>query len=246
MDTIEADWPAPGNVRAVATTRRGGVSPAPYDSLNLGAYTRDDPAHVTENRQRVVTQLGLPEMPRWLSQVHGREVVAASDVARDATKADAQWTAQPGTVLAVLTADCLPVVIVDASGAEVAAAHAGWRGLASGVLAATVATFRRPASQLMAWLGPAIGPADYEVDATVRDAFTAVDAGSASAFEPSRHGRWQCDLYALARQRLAAAGVSAVYGGGWSTAEEPQRFFSHRREGATGRMACLIWRTQLG
>lgn len=241
-EIIQADWPAPAGVTAVATTRCGGVSPAPYDSLNLGAYTDDAWDNVVANRTRLTQRLGLPEPPRWLRQVHGTTVVGAPEVERDATAADAQYSQSADQVLAVLTADCLPVALTDTSGREVAAAHAGWRGLSSGVLEASVAAFSAPADELIAWLGPAIGPEHYEVDATVRDAFLAVDPRASSAFRASRPGHWWMDLYALARQRLERTGVRNVYGGGFCTAGEAHRFFSHRRDGPTGRMAMLIWR----
>jgi YfiH family protein len=242
VDLIAADWPAPPGVKAVATTRRGGVSLPPYDSLNLGANTDDDPSGVAANRQRLCERAGLPEAPRWLRQVHGTRVVAARDVIPDNTEADAQWTAEVGVVLAVLTADCLPVVLCDDAGGEIAVAHAGWRGLSAGILEATAATFARPPERLMAWLGPAIGPQRYEVGDAVRDAFLAADPAAEAAFRPARPGHWWADLYQLARQRLAAAGVAAVYGGGLCTAGEPERFFSHRRDGPTGRLGTLIWR----
>lgn len=242
MELIEADWPAPTGVTALATTRLGGVSPAPYDSLNLGANTADDPACVRQNRGRLVAEAGLPEQPRWLRQVHGTSVLDGLDVTRDVSEADAQWTHRPGTVLAVLTADCLPVAVCDDAGHEIAIAHAGWRGLSTGVLGATVAAFSVPPERLMAWLGPAIGPERYEVGDAVRDAFLAADPDAEAAFQPGQPGHWWADLYALARGRLARAGVAAVYGGGFCTAGEPQRFFSHRRDGPTGRMASLVWR----
>ena len=242
MVTIDAEWPAPATVRAAATTRAGGVSPAPFDTLNLGAYTDDDPANVAANRRRLGDHLALPEPPRWLRQVHGTRVVDAATVEHDRTEADAQYTDRPGVVLAVLIADCLPVALTDTAGEEIAVAHAGWRGLCDGVLEASVAAFRAPPSRLMAWLGPAIGACHYEVDARVRDAFMAADASAADALEPSRPGHWWLDLVSLARQRLTAAGVGGVHGGGYCTAGEPERFFSHRRDGATGRQATLIWR----
>lgn len=244
MDLIEADWPAPTGVQALATPRRGGVSPAPYDSLNLGANTADDPVNVAANRARLVAAAGLPEAPRWLRQVHGVTVLDAQTVVPDASEADAQWTERPGRVLAVLTADCLPVALCDDTGSEVAIAHAGWRGLSGGVLAASVAAFSTAPERLIAWLGPAIGPQCYEVGDRVRDAFLAHDPAAESAFRASRSGHWWADLYALARQHLNRAGVAAVYGSGFCTASEADRFFSHRRDGPTGRMACLIWRRE--
>lgn len=234
---LPADWPAPLGVHAAISRRSGGVSPAPWASLNLALHVEDDPRRVAENRRR----LGLPAEPVWLEQVHGTSVVAAHAVAPGATpRADAAWTDRPGVICAVLTADCLPVLFCHRAGSRVAAAHAGWRGLAAGVLEATVAALAVPASELLAWLGPAIGPDAYEVDATVRDAFLATDPGAASAFTATRPGHWRLDLPALARRRLEALGVP-VFGGEHCTFTETDRFFSYRRDGRTGRMASVIW-----
>jgi hypothetical protein len=236
---IEPEWPAPPNVRAFATTRMGGVSTGLYASLNLGAHVGDAAAHVVANRRRLAAGLGLPADPAWLEQVHGTRVVDLD--AAWSGPADGATASRPGTVCVVMTADCLPVLLADRGGRRVAAAHAGWRGLAAGVLPAAVAAMRTPPGEVVAWLGPAIGPAAYEVGAEVRAAFVARDAAAESAFEPNANGRWQADLYDLARRSLAAAGVTAVFGGGECTFSDPARFFSHRREAPCGRLATLIW-----
>lgn len=240
---ISADWPAPVQVRAGCTTRVGGASAAPWDSLNLGAHVGDAPDAVRENRARLQQGLALPAVPAWLNQVHGTTVVdgAAGETAAEGPGADGAFAAQPGVVCAVLTADCLPVLLCDRAGTRVAAAHAGWRGLAAGVLEAALQALGGDPGQVMAWLGPAIGPAAYEVGDEVREAFVDGDARNAPAFVPARPGHWYADLYALARLRLRAAGVQAVYGGTRCTFSEPARFFSYRRDGVTGRMASLIW-----
>jgi polyphenol oxidase len=241
--TIPADWPAPARVHALATTRCGpGVSVGVHAAFNLGEQCGDSAEAVQANRARLCESLALPREPRWLRQVHGCDVACFDDgneVA--AVTADAATSALPGTVLAVTTADCLPVLFCASDGSEIAAAHAGWRGLAAGVLEATVAAMRKPAHEIMAWMGPAIGPLRYEVGAEVREAFRAHDARATSAFVESRPGHWRCDLYALARQRLAACGMTQVHGGGLCTYSDPERFYSYRRDGASGRMASLIW-----
>lgn len=243
IEPIAADWPAPPGVRAVTTTRTGGVSAPPCDTLNLALGVPDAPGDVHANRERLRAALDLPGPPVWLRQVHGTRVVDAdSPEAANVPPADAVVATRPGVVCAVLTADCLPVVLADTRGTVVAAAHAGWRGLSAGVLEATVAAMGIESSRLIAWLGPAIGPGDYEVDAPVRDAFLREDPGAGGAFRPSVPGHWQCDLYRLAARRLERTGVTGIYGGGWSTAAEPDRFFSHRRDGVCGRMATLVWR----
>lgn len=237
---LVADWPAPPNVFA-GTTLRGpaGVSAQPFDRFNLGTRCGDDPAAVATNRQALIEVLGLPQPPRWLRQVHG--VTVAIEPGADEPEADAAISRTPGAVLAILSADCLPVLLCAADGGEIAAAHAGWRGLAAGVLERTVAALRTPPGQVLAWLGPAAGPAAYEVGTEVRQAFLDHDAQSAAAFVPTRPGHWRCDLYALARLRLGRAGVRRVYGGGPCTISEPERFFSHRRDGRCGRMASLMF-----
>ena len=234
------EWPAPLTVRACTTTRRGGASKGPYTSLNLATHVGDEPEHVEENRRRLHEARRLPTDPLWLRQVHGTTVVDAACSAFD-TEADASYTRRSGVVCAVLTADCLPVLLCDADGTVVAAAHAGWRGLLDGVIENTVRALQRPGMQLLAWLGPAIGPEAFEVGAEVRAAFIARDAAAVSAFRPSPGGRWLADIYQLARQRLAEVHVTAVYGGHWCTVTDEARFYSYRRDGVTGRMASLIW-----
>ena len=235
---IVPDWPAADAVRALVTTREGGVSTGAYASLNLGDHVGDDPAAVAENRRRLRAQ--LPAEPLWLGQVHGASVVDAA-TARPGVAADASVARGPGPVCAVMTADCLPVLLCDEAGTAVCAAHAGWRGLAGGVLEAAVAAMGVPPAQLMAWLGPAIGPQSFEVGEDVRAAFLAHSAGAELAFAPKTQGKWLADLYALATQRLNAAGVARVFGGGLCTFNDAERFYSFRRDKATGRMAALIW-----
>ncbi|MBU0751161.1 MAG: peptidoglycan editing factor PgeF [Gammaproteobacteria bacterium] len=232
------DWPAPPQVRTLVTTRQGGVSGGPYASLNLGDHVGDDPAAVAANR--AILRRELPVEPAWLRQVHGVQCVEAA-VAAPGCDADASVAFAPGSVCAVLTADCLPVLFCDVGGTAVAAAHAGWRGLAAGVLEKSALALRRPPGEVMAWLGPAIGPTAFEVGDEVRAAFVAHDAAAAKAFAPHGAGKWLCDLYELARQRLADVGVRRVSGGGFCTVTERERFYSYRRDGATGRMASLIW-----
>ena len=245
LQTISPDWPAPPAVRAAFTLRMGGASAAPFDSLNLGAHVGDTGAAVTENRRRVRTQLRLPAEPRWLEQVHGIEVAdldaACGRASAPHPTADAAIARRAGSVCAMQVADCMPVLFAARDGCAVAAAHAGWRGLAAGVLEATLARLAVAPAGLIAWLGPAIGAAHFEVGGEVRAAFLAHDAAAAAAFTANTRGRWQCDLNALARRRLSAAGVTAVFGGGWCTYSDPLRFFSYRRAGRCGRMAALIW-----
>jgi polyphenol oxidase len=305
IQLIEPDWPAPPGVRAAFTLRSGGVSVAPYNSLNLGAGIGDSLEAVAENRRRLRARLGLPAEPVWLEQVHGVGVVQLGDPdfagcaprsraaggntrvgvanvspvdadglpradadglpradadglpradadglptayamgpdANSSPRADAAVAHAPAQVCAIRVADCMPVLFAALDGSVVGAAHAGWRGLASGVLEATVERLDVPSSQLVAWMGPAIGPGHFEVGDEVRAAFTETDAGAAAAFVRNAGGRWQCDLYALARRRLGALGLTRIYGGGWCTFAESDRFFSYRRDGRCGRMAALIW-----
>ena len=239
---ILPDWPAPARVRAASTTRREGVSEPPCDSLNLGHGARDDREAVTENRRRLRGVLALPAEPAWIRQVHGDTVASAetvSDVHRP--EADASVSRSPGLACVVMTADCLPVLLCDRGGAVVAAAHAGWRGLARGILPATVAAMDRPPGHLMAWLGPAIGSKVYEVGPEVREHFLDQDRAHGNSFRPSPAGRWLADLYAIARRQLHGHGVTAVYGGEFCTYSDPDRFYSYRRDGSSGRMASLIW-----
>lgn len=234
------DWPAPNAVKALVTTRTGGFSAGIFASLNLGDHVGDDPDTVARNRQHLRRTLALPSEPRWLKQVHGVQVVDAANTI-PGTVADGAWTDQPGVVCAVLTADCLPVFLCNRRGTKVALVHAGWRGLAGGVIEAGLRALGEPGAELLVWLGPAIGPDAYEVGDDVRHAFLVQDARADAAFKPVAGGRWFADLYALARRRLLAQGVNAVYGGDHCTLRESERFFSFRRGGVTGRMASLIW-----
>ena len=248
MEIILPQWGSPlPTVGALSTTRACGFSSAPYDDgqggggLNLGAHVGDAMENVRRNRARL--RRHLPAEPVWLNQVHGTRVVDATQAA-EATEADASFTTQPGVVCAIMTADCLPVLFADKAGKAVGAAHAGWRGLAAGVLENTVARMREAgAADILAWLGPAIGPAHFEVGEEVRQAFVDRSAPHAEAFAPiaARPGKYLADLYRLATQVLQAAGVVDVRGGRFCTVAEPRRFYSYRRDGTTGRMASLIW-----
>lgn len=239
-ELLVPDWPAPDNVRAVSTTRLGGVSQPPYDSFNLALHVGDQAEMVATNRQQLMQQLGLQRPPCWLQQVHSAVVVAAEN-SGEVVEADASVSRQAHRVCVVMTADCLPVLFCDRQGSVVAAAHAGWRGLANGILEATLAAMQVPAPQVMAWLGPAIGPQAYEVGTEVRNAFVAQMPDAESAFVSTRPGHWLMDIYQLARQRLQAAGLHHVSGGEFCTFTDSQRFYSYRRDGVTGRMASLIW-----
>jgi YfiH family protein len=240
---IFPDWPAPPQVRAAITTRLGpGVSAPPFDRFNLGLRSGDAADAVTANRSALLQSLRLPAEPRWLQQVHGCEVAELGPLPGKAEpQVDAAVSHIPGTVLSILTADCLPVLFCADDGGEIGAAHAGWRGLAGGVLEATLGQMITPSSRLLAWLGPCIGAASYEVGAEVRAAFVAHDAAAAGCFVATRPGHWLCDLAGLARQRLAAAGVARIHGGGFDTFADA-RFYSYRRDGArSGRFASLVW-----
>lgn len=236
-ERIVPDWPAPRRVRALVTTRSGGVSTGPYASLNLGARVGDDPEHVARNR--AILRSCLPTEPAWLRQVHGATVIDAARASAE-TEADAAVTREEQVVCAVLTADCLPVLFCDREGSTVGIAHAGWRGLAGGILENTIRATRVAPNRLIAYIGPGIGPRAYEVGEDVRDVFVRASPAAAAAFSAKQNGKFLADLYFLARSRLAAAGVAEVCGGGFCTAGE-KRFFSFRRDGITGRMASLIW-----
>ena len=235
---IIPDWPAPKNVRALQTTRNLGVSVAPYDSLNLGDHVGDAPMNVARNRM-LLSPL-LPSEPVWLEQVHGTLVVNA-DMASCLPQADACIARHRESVCVVMTADCLPVLLCDKQGSVVGAAHAGWKGLAAGVIEATVETMSIAPQELMAWLGPAISQDAFEVGEEVRDIFVAAQPQALSAFIPGLHGKWFADIYALARMRLNALGITQIYGGDFCTFHERGRFFSYRRDGVTGRMGTFIW-----
>jgi len=237
-DWLIPEWPVPAHIRAVSTTRSGGVSEGSWLGLNLAMHVEDEPQKVQANRDRLIESLGLTCPPHWLTQVHGKRVCELP--ADNECEADAASTTQPGQACVVMTADCLPVLFTDVQGRRVAAAHAGWRGLAAGVLEASVQKFAR-AEQVMAWLGPAIGPQAFEVGDEVREAFVQQHAEAGRAFVQNRPGHWLADIYELARIRLDAAGVRQVYGGGLCTYSDAQRFYSFRRDRITGRMASLIW-----
>jgi len=263
---IEPDWPIPAGVRALSSFRGGGASSVPYASLNLGGHVGDTAAAVAENRRRLAVAAGLPSEPVWLAQVHGVNVADldaldaldalepigtggavgvngrfAASAAGALPPADAAFTRQPGRVCAILTADCLPVLLTADSGDLVAAVHAGWRGLAGGVIEAAVRALGIAPERLLAWLGPAIGPRHFEVGAEVREALLQGDPGAGDAFVPNSKGRFMADLAALARRRLASLGVGRLYGAGHCTFADAERYFSHRRDGVTGRQATLIW-----
>lgn len=240
MLVVRPNWPAPKNVHALVTTRAGGVSVGPYASLNLGDHVGDDVRAVAENRAQLRAALTLPTDPLWLAQVHGTTVVDVVAVTNGVT-ADASFATRPGIVCAVLTADCLPVFLCNRMGTRIGIAHAGWRGLAAGVIESTVAALGVPRGELMAWLGPAIGPNAFEVGPEVRTAFTDPDPGAACAFRAGTPGHWFADIYQLARRRLHALGVHAVHGGDLCTFTDSARFYSFRRDGTCGRMASLIW-----
>lgn len=233
-------WPAPPGIRAYQTTRIGGGSKARFGGFNLAEHVGDDPGAVLKNRRLLRERLDAPSQPCWLKQVHGTQVV---DLAHydPRSAADAAVTFEPGVVVAVMTADCLPVLFCNKKGSVVAAAHAGWRGLAAGILEATIAAMGVDPREILAWFGPAIGPGHFEVGDEVREAFIAQDLRAAKSFKRNPCGRWQANLYELARGRLERAGVLSVYGGGECTFDDEKRFFSYRRDGQTGRMATLIW-----
>lgn len=246
MSVIIPDWPCPSSIRAVATKRRGGVSVSPWNTLNLAYHVGDNPIAVQQNWQMLSALLRFPSTPQLLQQVHGTEVVDASDNGAF-LQADGCYSDQPGLVCTVMTADCLPILICSRQGAEVAALHAGWRGLADGVVARGIARFNSSPEQLMAWLGPAISQAHFEVGEDVYKAFQKNESvwGSReeieSCFRTTKPGHWQCDLYALARLALNSLGVRRIFGGQFCTFSDADLFYSYRRDGQTGRMASLIW-----
>ena len=239
-DWIVPDWPAPASIRAFATTRSGGVSAGEFGTMNLGTSGGDDPANVARNR--IIVREALPSAPRWMKQVHGTDVADLDRIGEsDVATADAAVTSSPGRVGVVLTADCMPLLLCDVEGTRVAVAHAGWRGMAAGVIESTVRAMDGEPSRLIAWMGPTIGPRAFEVGPEVREAFVAVDREAERAFRPHGAGKYLADLYELARQRLARAGVSSVHGGGFCTYTEAGRFFSYRRVKASGRMGTFAW-----
>lgn len=241
MKYIYPDWPAPSQVQALSTLRAEGVSVGVYQGLNLGEHVGDSPIDVAQNRG--LLREDLPSEPHWLQQVH-RTTVAYADNLQERVEADAAIATKPNIVCAVMTADCLPVLFCAQDGSVVGAAHAGWRGLLAGVLEETVAAMAHPPAEIMAWLGPAIGPQAFEVGSEVRAAFVADMPAAASAFRGAGANKWMADIYALARLRLRQMGVTQIYGGDFCTYSDAERFYSYRRDGVTGRMASLIWITQ--
>lgn len=239
-ELIFPDWPQPKNVLSCSTTRIGGVSLPPFDSLNLGSHVGDEPEAVRENRSRLLSLANLPQHPLWLEQVHGTKVLHLNGNAFENRQADAVYTNQAGQVCAIMTADCLPVLFCSKDGKEVAAAHAGWRGLCDGILENTVAQFTKPTNEIMAWFGPAIGPKKFEVGAEVRQAFINQSSDLDLGFI-AQGDKFLADIYLLARIKLQAIGISSIYGGSFCTVSDEYRFFSYRRAGITGRMASLIW-----
>lgn len=242
---IIPDWPAPANVHAMQTTRIGGVSQAPYNSLNLGGHVNDDPIAVAHNRQLLSTY--LPSEPVWINQVHGIKAIDAATVGC-VVEADAAYTSKANTVCVTMTADCLPVLLCNEAGSIVAAVHAGWKGLLDGVIESTIKSMQLAmphlaTQNLMAWLGPAIGPQAFEVGTEVREAFIAIDANATLAFKSIGNDKWLGNIYQLTRQRLNTTGVSKIYGGDLCTYTDEARFFSYRRDNVTGRMASIVWFT---
>lgn len=240
IDWLTPEWPAPPAVRALSSWRAGGVSTEPFKSLNLGGHVGDAPEAVAENRRRLCAAAGVPTEPVWLSQQHGTGVLDL-DAPGEGRVADASLTRIPGRVCAILTADCLPLLLADDSGRGVAAAHAGWRGLAAGVIEATVDALAVPPRSLLAWIGPGIGRGHFEIGPEVRTELLCGDPEAAAAFDPSPTGRFMADLPWLARRRLERLGIERIYGGGACTYASPEQYFSHRRDGRTGRQATLIW-----
>ncbi|MFZ0256186.1 MAG: peptidoglycan editing factor PgeF [Gammaproteobacteria bacterium] len=243
---ITPNWPAPANVKAFTTTRQGGRSLPPWDGLNLAQHVGDNAEAVAHNRILLSQTAKLPTAPGWLNQVHGTTVVSTAALIAGETEADGVVSDEPEKVCAILTADCLPVLLCDRSGTRVAAAHAGWRGLAAGILEATISALGAPENELLAWLGPAISARHFEVGEEVREVFVKQDGRAADALSLAREGHWWADLYGLARLRLAALGVRDVYGGNLCTYHDARRFYSFRRDAITGRMASVIWLSKSG
>jgi len=240
LEWLTPDWPAPEHIKAYSSTRLGGVSQAPWQSLNLATHVGDEAKHVAHNRQRLSENLHLPSEPCWLQQVHSNNIIEARNGYPDQS-ADGSYSQQKNTVCVVMTADCLPLLMCDREGTQVAAVHAGWRGMADGILQATIARFRSSPENILVWLGPAIGADAFEVGEDVYQAFIQRWPQSADAFRPNSHKKYQFNLYQQARMLLASVGVQQVTGGGFCTYTDNQRFFSYRRDGTSGRMASLIW-----
>jgi len=239
MSWIEPDWPIKANIHAAVTLRTGGVSENAFQSLNPALHVNDNPEAVIKNRERIVQMLGLPSNPVWMQQIHSNQAISI-DKTTVLQQADASYTDKSGLVSVVMTADCLPILLASYDGSEIAAIHAGWRGLLAGIIANTVRLFK--SDNIIAWLGPAIGPDCFEVGAEVKSSFESKSIQFASAFEQKNQHKYLADIYQLARLDLAALGIKQVYGGGFCTVTDKQRFYSYRRDGETGRMATLIWR----
>ncbi len=238
---VKPNWSAPENVVCFSTTRRGGASQGKFASLNLGAHVADNAQHVKTNREILVRELQLPSEPIWLEQQHGKQIIKLMSTRTNNIQADAAYATGPGGVCAVLTADCLPVLFCDREGGSVAAAHAGWRGLLNGVLESTLKAFPVEVDKVVCWLGPAIGPSKFEVGGELKQAFVNKDLRHEAAFQPSQADKYLANIYQLAKNILTTNGVDAIFGGGYCTYTEKERFFSYRRDGATGRMATVIW-----
>lgn len=237
---IPANWPAPDHIHAGSTTRNGGYSNAPYASLNLAGHVGDDTATVCHNRQYINTELALPDEPAWLEQVHGNKVIdISSNESRQ--QVDGAYTSHNGHVCVVLTADCLPLLITDTNGEEIAAIHVGWRGLTNNIISLALNKFTNRTENLLAWTGPYIHAEHYEVGDEVRDACLKTTPGASEAFHPSRTGHWFANLGLLVRMQLAERGLTSVSGGEYCTYRDNDRFYSYRREGTTGRIATMIW-----
>ena len=241
-DLIIPNWPAPNNIKAISTTRRGGYSQPPYNHLNLGSHVGDFPHLVSQNRESICQAADLPEPPRWLQQVHGTTIISSQNWQKN-IKADAVLSQHLDHVSAVMTADCLPILLCNQQGDTVAAIHVGWRGLAAGIIEKTLHHFSCDNSEVMAWLGPAIGPTQFEVGSDVYDIFVNNDPHAAHAFKKTDRQHYLADIYHLARQRLQKSELHNIFGGDFCTASEKDRFFSYRRDGSTGRMASMIWIT---
>ncbi len=237
---IIPDWPAPNNIKAFTTTRLNGVSPAPFQSFNLAHHVGDALENVLHNRTTLKKNLQLPSDPVWLNQVHSNRINHL-DINDNLETADGAYTTQKNKICVILTGDCLPILLCDKTGTEIAAVHGGWRGLVSGVIESALAYFNNSPDQIYAWLGPAIGPKVYEVGDDVRDQFVAVDKNAQLAFESIKESKWLANIYLLAQQRLQKCGVNEIFGGNFCTYTDKEKFFSHRRDKETGRMANLIW-----
>lgn len=238
MKYIKPNWPAPSNIHAATTTREVGASIAPYDNFNLGEHVGDNPEHVTENRKTLVKALQLPSEPIWLKQIHSKNIIMANKF-NGLPELDACIATQPGKVCVIMTADCLPILLCDKQGNEIAAVHAGWRGLVAGIISETISAIQTSPDQLLAWIGPAICQKHYEVGKEVYEQFSKQN----DCFQKEAHGKWLMDMVAIATQQLKQLGIQDIYGGDLCTYCDPTRFYSYRRDGKTGRMATLIWRT---